>query len=219
MIQLQGNRRAPGFASGVMLFLFAAGTGVAEVAALRATSTTMPVVAIRPHLVWGPGDTQLVGRVVDRARRGRLAIVGSGTALVDTTYVDNAASALVAAIDRVDQLGGRALVVSNGEPRTVHELMARILEAAGISRRPAHVPTRIALLGGSVAEKVWARRGRTDDPPMTRFSAEQLSTAHWFDQRETREALHWAPKVSLTEGLATLAEWFRAQEEQARPMH
>ena len=40
---------------------------------------------------------------------------------------------------------------------------------------------------------------------MTRFLAEQLSTAHWFDQRETRAALDWAPTVSIDEGLRRLA--------------
>ena len=44
---------------------------------------------------------------------------------------------------------------------------------------------------------------------MTRFLAEQLSTAHWFDQRETRELLNWAPAVSLDDGLARLAEHYR----------
>ena len=61
----------------------------------------MGVVAVRPHLVWGPGDTQLVGRIVERARAGRLALVGGGRALVDTTYIDNAVAALVAALDAV----------------------------------------------------------------------------------------------------------------------
>jgi nucleoside-diphosphate-sugar epimerase len=60
-----------------------------------------------------------------------------------------------------------------------------------------------------VAEKVWNRLGRTDDPPMTSFLAEQLSTAHWFDQRETRSALGWAPRISLDEGFAELALSFR----------
>jgi nucleoside-diphosphate-sugar epimerase len=46
---------------------------------------------------------------------------------------------------------------------------------------------------------------RLGEPPMTRFLAEQLSTAHWFDQRRTREALRWAPRVSIAEGLAALA--------------
>ena len=67
---------------------------MAEMLALGAASDDCGVVAVRPHLVWGPGDTQLVGRIVDRARAGRLALVGGGRALVDTTYIDNAVDAL-----------------------------------------------------------------------------------------------------------------------------
>ena len=184
----------------------------AELLALDATSESMPIVAIRPHLVWGPGDTQLVGRIVERARHGRLALVGSGAALIDTTYVDNAADALVAAADRAHELGGRVFVVSNAEPRTVHELVARIVAAAGIEWSPRHVPVSVARRGGSVAERLWDRTGRTDDPPITSFLAEQLSTAHWFDQRPTWAALGWQPAVSLDEGFVRLAAWFRTAD-------
>ncbi|HSJ91004.1 MAG TPA: NAD-dependent epimerase/dehydratase family protein, partial [Ilumatobacter sp.] len=95
---------------------YATSKAMAELVALDQSSADLGVVAIRPHLVWGPGDTQLVGRIVERARQRRLALVGSGAALIDTTYVDNAADALVAAVDRVDVLSGQAFVVSNGEP-------------------------------------------------------------------------------------------------------
>ncbi|MEZ5297365.1 MAG: NAD-dependent epimerase/dehydratase family protein [Ilumatobacteraceae bacterium] len=162
---------------------YATSKAMAEIAALAASSDDMPIVAIRPHLVWGPGDTQLVGRIVERARSGRLALVGSGNALIDTTYVDNAADALIAALDRAPRLGGQAFVVSNGEPRTVAELVHRIVRAAGIDWTERRVPVAVAKEGGSMAERVWRRTGRTDDPPMTSFLAEQLSTAHWFDQR------------------------------------
>ena len=177
----------------------------AEVLALAESSPDMPVVAIRPHLVWGPGDTQLIGRIVQRARAGRLFLVGDGAALIDTTYVDNAADALIAAVDRAADLRGRALVVSNGEPRTVHELLLRITSAAGIDWSPRAVPTVLATTAGSVAERVWAATNRDDDPPMTRFLAEQLSTAHWFDQREARNSLGWAPRITLAEGFDRLA--------------
>ena len=180
----------------------------AELLALAAAAEGFSVVAIRPHLVWGPGDTQLVGRIVERARSGRLAIVGSGTALIDTTYVDNAADALVAAVDRAPTLNGRALVVSNGQPRPVAELLSRIVAAAGLAPPRLRVPAAVARTGGRVVETVWERTGREDDPPMTSFLAEQLATAHWFDQRETRQALKWAPVVDLDEGFRRLREWF-----------
>ncbi|MEE6262729.1 NAD-dependent epimerase/dehydratase family protein [Plantactinospora sonchi] len=179
----------------------------AELLALAADSPDLAVVAVRPHLVWGPGDTQLVARIVERARSGRLALVGRGTALIDTTYVDNAADALVAALDRAPETGvhGRAFVVSNGEPRTVAELVDRICAAAGAPSPRLRVPVGVARTGGAVVERLWSALRRTDEPPMTRFLAEQLSTAHWFDQRRTREALRWSPRVSMEEGFARLA--------------
>lgn len=187
---------------------YATTKAMAEQLALAASDADMSVVAIRPHLVIGPGDTQLVERIIERARDGRLPLIGSGLALIDTTWVDNAADALVAAVDRARDLGGQAFVVSNGEPRTVQELFARITSAAGIEWAPRSVPTAVAVAGGSVVEKIWERTSRTDDPPMTAFGAEQLSTAHWFDQRATREALGWTPKVTLADGFKRLAEHY-----------
>jgi len=177
----------------------------AELLALAADSPGFRVTAVRPHIVWGPGDTQLVERVLERASRGRLPLLDAGAALIDTTYVDNAASAIVAALDRMEYVHGRALVVSNGEPRPVGELLAGICAAGGVPAPSWTVPGSFARAAGSVVEKVWSRSGRSGEPPMTRFLAEQLSTAHWFDQRETRELLNWSPAVSLDEGLARLA--------------
>ena len=178
---------------------------VAELLALDAGA-----VAVRPHLVWGPGDTQLVGRIVERARSGRLALVGSGAALVDTTYVSNGADAIVAALDRAEQLRGRAFVVTNGEPRPLSELVERICAAAGVAAPTRHVPYAVAAGAGALLERVWPRLGLTDEPPMTRFLAEQLATAHWFDQAETRAALGWTPAVTLERGFELLAESYAA---------
>ena len=180
----------------------------AELVALAANSSDMAVVAVRPHLVWGPGDTQLVGRIVERARAGRLAMVGTGGALIDTTYIDNAGDALVAALDRAPQLGGRVFVVTNGEPRPVRELLNRIVISAGLEPTRARVPYQVARGGGLIAERIWERREGNEDPPMTSFLAEQLGTAHWFDQRETRAALGWEPKVKVAEGFEKLRAWF-----------
>lgn len=181
----------------------------AELLALASSPAAVPIVAIRPHLIWGPGDTQLIGRIVERARQGRLATIGSGLALIDTTYVTNAADAIVAALDRAPELAGRAFVVTNGQPRPIAEMISRIVAAAGLHPPRLRVPFRAARVGGLVAERVWDRADRDDEPPITSFLAEQLATAHWFDQRETRDALGWQPAVSLDEGFRRLGEWFR----------
>ncbi|MDP9695651.1 UNVERIFIED_ORG: nucleoside-diphosphate-sugar epimerase [Arthrobacter globiformis] len=180
----------------------------AELLALAADAPDFRVAAVRPHIVWGPGDTQLVERVLARAGRGRLPLLDAGAALIDTTYVDNAASAIVAALHRMEHIHGRALVVSNAEPRPVGELLAGICAAGGAPAPSRSVPGGVARAAGAVVEKLWTWAGRKEEPPMTRFLAEQLSTAHWFDQRETQELLDWTPTVSLDEGLARLAEHY-----------
>lgn len=163
--------------------------------------------AVRPHLVWGPGDTQFVERIIGRARAGRLVLVGHGSALVDTTYVTNAADALVAAVEGLGEAAPflhRPVVVANGEPRPIAEVVERICWAAGVPFEPRSVPLPVARVLGAVAERAW-RRG---EPPITRFVADQLGTAHWFDRGEARRMLGWEPRVELDQGFALLAASF-----------
>lgn len=185
---------------------------IAERAALAAADDQLGVVAIRPHLVWGPGDTQLVGRIVERAAAGRLALVGGGRALIDTTYIDNAVDALVAALDAVApgaKCSGRAYVVSNGEPRMIRELMEGICSAAGVPFQPRNVPLPLGRLVGALIERAWPLLGRDDEPPLTSFLAEQLGTAHWFDPRPARDDLGWTPRVTVDDGLQRLHRWYQ----------
>lgn len=190
---------------------YARSKAAAELIALGADGDDLMVTAVRPHLVWGPGDTQLIGRILERARTGRLPVLGRGTSLVDTTYVTNAADALVAALDRAEVARGQALVVTNGEPRPIGELIADICHAGGAPPPRLRIPARLAWVAGAAVEGAMAVSGAVPwlpeitEPPLTRFLAEQLSTAHWFDQRHTRAVLDWVPAVSLDEGLRRLA--------------
>ena len=172
--------------------------------------STVPTVVVRPHLVWGPGDTQLIGRIVDRARLGRMAVPDHGRALIDTTYIDDAAAAIVAGLDRTDdspEAQGRPWVVTGGDPRPLAELVEGILRAAGLDPAVRSVPAPLAALAGRVLGRLWPG----DEPPLTHFAARQLSVAHWFEQAETRRALRWAPVVGVDEGLLRLTEWFAAR--------
>ncbi len=167
-------------------------------------------VAIRPHLVWGPGDAQLVGRIVERAAQRRLTLVNHGEAIVDTTYIDNVGDALVAAAERIGvhkNLDGKALVVSNGDPRSVASLVKSICLAANVSYSPKNIGLRAAVRLGAVIELLF-RLKPSDEPPLTRFTAYQLGISHWFDITETCELLEWTPRVSLDEGFNRLAAWF-----------
>ncbi|MFX4270668.1 NAD-dependent epimerase/dehydratase family protein [Propionibacteriaceae bacterium Y1685] len=180
--------------------------------ALDADHPDLAVLAIRPHLIWGPGDTQLVARIVTRAKAGRLPIIGSGAPLVDTTYIDNAVDALVSALDA--EAHGEALVVTNGEPRPIGEILTRLAVAGGAEPPRRRVPVPVARLAAVLVEGALAVRSMApgdaleSDPPLNRFLVEQLSTAHWFDQRHTRQVLGWRPRISLDEGFSRLSDWY-----------
>lgn len=197
---------------------YARSKAAAELLALEANGTTLPgggvlrVGALRPHLMWGPGDTQLVERILERSAAGRLPLLSGGTGLIDTLYIDNAADALVRGYQRLDAFAGKALVVTNGQPRTIAELLGGFCEAVGVPAPRFSVPAKVAALAGKVIERVWERLPKNvtagDEPPMTEFLAEQLSTAHWFDQRRTRELLQWEPSVSIEEGYERLGLFY-----------
>jgi 2-alkyl-3-oxoalkanoate reductase len=181
---------------------------VAERMVLSAADAGLGTVALRPHLVWGPGDTQLVPRILDRARRGRLRFVGGGRALIDTTYVDDAVAAHLCALDALTPqapCSGRAYFISSGDPRPVREVVNAILAAGGLPPEYRSVPLPVALVGGVAAEALWRVLRRDDEPPMTRFLARQLATAHWFDISAARRDLGYSPAVGLDEGFRRLA--------------
>jgi nucleoside-diphosphate-sugar epimerase len=102
-------------------------------------------------------------------------------------------------------------VIANGEPRTVRELMEGICRAAGVPFEPRRVPMPVAKGLGAVVEAVWPHV-RDDEPPITRFVAEQLGTAHWFDPRPAQADLGWTPHVTLDEGFERLRDWFARAE-------
>jgi nucleoside-diphosphate-sugar epimerase len=179
----------------------------AERLVLAANDADLSTVALRPHLVWGPGDNQLIPRLLERARAGRLRLVGGGEKLVDATYIDNAADAHLLAADLLRPgvaCAGRAYFIAQGEPTPARELINGVLAAAGLPPVTRRIPSRIAWLAGAANELAFRALRRTAEPPLTRFAAAQLATAHWYDLSAARRDLGYAPSVSTEEGLRRL---------------
>ena len=186
---------------------YAATKLIAEKAVLGANDATLATVALRPRLIWGVGDNQLLPRLVERARAGRLRFVGNGENRIDTTYVDNAAQAHFDAFAHLAPgaaCAGRAYFISNGEPRTVREIVNGLLQAAGAPLVTRTIPFGVAYTAGMICEGLWHALPLKGEPPMTRFLAEQLSTTHWYDMAPAQRDFGYRPKVSIDEGLTRL---------------
>ena len=180
---------------------------IAEKMVLAANSKTLSTVALRPHLIWGPGDNHLVPRIIDRARRGRLRIVGDGKNLVDGVYIDNAARAHLNAADKLSPnaaCAGKAYFITQGEPIETKALINGIVQAGGLPPVEKTISFKAAYRVGAVLEFVFRLFGIKKEPPMTRFVAEQLSTAHWYSIEAAKKELGYQPTISTSEGLTLL---------------
>jgi len=170
-------------------------------------------VALRPHLIWGPGDPHLVPRILARARAGRLRIVGEGTNRVDMVHVENAADAHIAAERALcapgSTAGGRAYFITNGEPVVLWEWIIGLLAALGEPPVTGKISLVAASAIGAACEAAWGALRLKGEPPMTRFIAAELAKDHWFDISAARRDLGFAPQISMAAGFAGLVESLR----------
>jgi nucleoside-diphosphate-sugar epimerase len=194
----------------------------AEREVLAAHSPNFATVALRPHLVIGPGDQNLVPRVIAQARRGKLKIIGSGRNRVDLTHIDNVVDAHLsaeqslaachllydkpgsAALPSAGSAGGRAYFITNGEPVVLWDWINELLRGVGIPAVTNHISLGTALAVGRVLETAWKLLPLKGEPPMTRFVAKEMSTDHWFDISAARRDLGYHPRISMAEATREL---------------
>lgn len=184
----------------------------AERAVLAANGPELATTALRPHLIWGPGDPHLVARILARGRAGRLRRLGRAPRPVDSVYIDNAADAHLLALDRLAPgapPAGRAYFIAQDEPIDLWQLVDRILAAGGVAPVRRTLSPRAAYVLGAGLELVYRLLRIRAEPLLTRFVVRQLTTAHWFDLSAARRDLGYAPRVSLDEGLRRLAAALR----------
>ena len=193
----------------------------AERRVLRANATPLKkgpgvllTCALRPHLVYGPGDPHILPRFVARAQAGRLAWSGDGKNLVDVTYVDNAAHAHLLAADALgsekQRPAGKAYFISQGTPVHPERWVSSILQAVGVPAVHKRVPVGVAYAMGAVMEAAWSVLPLKGEPLMTRFVAAQLGTSHWYDLSAARRDLGYEPIVDDAEAFRRTVAWLKA---------
>ena len=203
---------------------------IAEREVLAANSPLLRTIALRPHLIWGVGDPHLVPRILERARAGRLRIVGSGKNRVDMVHVENAvdahllaeaalvrstAAGPVQAVCNVirykpsapakfetapESVAGKAYFITNGEPVVLWDWINQLLVALGERPIRKRVSLGAASTFGALGETTWRLLSLKGEPPMTRFVAAELAKEHWFDIKAAERDLGYHPRISMAEG-------------------
>lgn len=176
---------------------------IAEQEALAANSDTLKVVALRPHLIFGPGDPHLLPRVIESVKAGRLKIVGDGRNRVNVAYVEDVAAAHVHAFDALEAgtCDGQAYFIAQGEPVELWPWLNQVLEGLGRPPLMRRIPLPLAYAAGALAEGVWTLFTKKGEPPITRFVAVELAKDHYFDLRAATRDLGYRAEITMESAL------------------
>lgn len=187
---------------------------IAERMILDRATDSLKVTALRPHLIWGPGDPHLFPRLLESGRLKRLKKVGQGQNLVDISYIDNVAQAhILAAVNLATtaSANGKPYFISQESPVNLWQWIGEIFERMDIARVDKEVSFSTAYRVGWILEKIHRLANLKGEPRMTRFLAEQLAKSHFFSIENARRDLGYEPIVTTEEGLKRTIQWLKSK--------
>ncbi len=169
--------------------------------------------SLRPHLIWGPRDNQLIPRLIRRAQSGRLRQVGDGSNLISMAYVENVAAAHLQAAKALSlnsPVSGQVYFINEPEPVGCWDWINTLLARAGLPPIRKRISASAAYRIGAVLEGVWTLLRLQSEPPMTRFLASQLRSSHTYRIDKAVRDFGYSPRCSVEEGLQRFEPELRA---------
>jgi 2-alkyl-3-oxoalkanoate reductase len=177
---------------------------MAERAVLAANSDALWTLALRPHLIWGPGDTNLVPTILERARAGKLMRIGRGENKIDISYIEDCVAAHICALHALEEnpaCRGKAYFISQGEPVNLWDWADEVLRRNGLPPVSRSIPKPIAMAAAGLLELISACRPSNPEPLLSRFLVSEMATDHYFDISRARGDLGYSPKYSVKQAL------------------
>ncbi|MFI6604092.1 NAD-dependent epimerase/dehydratase family protein [Nonomuraea sp. NPDC050536] len=147
-------------------------------------------VILRPHAVYGPGDTTLLPRVLRSVRGSRLVAVGDGRQRVSLTSIGNLVQACLLAVEA--PIG--VYNVTDAEPVILDDALREILRERGIDATPRYLPVGLANAVAALSETF----SRT--PRLTRYAVGHLAVERTLDITAARERLGYSPAATSFAG-------------------
>jgi 2-alkyl-3-oxoalkanoate reductase len=166
--------------------------------------------SIRPHLIWGPRDNHLIPRIIERARKRKLRIIGLGQNKVDLTYIENAAMAHLLACDAMmaTRVAGEAYFISDDNPVVLWDWINALLEKLELRPVKRRIPIKLAMGIGWMYEQLYTLLDKQEEPRLTRFLARALSCSHYYDIGKAKRDFRYKPAIGNEEGLRRTVEYF-----------
>jgi len=178
---------------------------IAEREVLQANSPgKLSTLSLRPHLIWGPGDTNLIPTILKRARAGKLIRVGKGLNIVDVCFIEDCVSAHMSAMKALDEnpsAAGKAYFISQGEPVNMWSWINEILQKNNLPPVQKSIPAGVATCIAQVLETIARVLPGNKEPLLTKFLVSEMATSHYFDISSAKKELAWHPTHTIPQAM------------------
>ena len=185
---------------------------LAEARIDQAHADGLPVITIRPRAIFGPGDTSILPRLIQRLESGRMRIIGDGKNITDLTHVENVVDALLCCADSHRSTLGKKYNITNGEPILLWLMVERVCDALHLKYPTRKIPYRAAHIFAGMLELIYRALPGQPEPPFTRYSVFVMAQSATLDISAARRDLGYRPRVSIGQGV----EEFMASKTQNR---
>lgn len=183
---------------------FARSKLMAEEIALAASDRELEVTAIRPALLWGPGDVNGLAALAGEARQGGARIYDGGRNILALTHIDNLMQACMTAMTAIDA-PSRAYYITDGEFIDAREVLPKLLAAAGLPSKLHDQGLTSALFEARLKAKL-GLGAKGADAQLLRRGKSAL-----FDLSRARKDLDYTPRVEFASALAQLRAWIEGE--------
>ena len=167
----------------------------------------LAVSVARPAAIYGPGDMRLL-KMFRMIAGKRFFILGKGEVFYHPVYAEDLADGFILCGER-DRAAGEVFILGGNEYVSLNELSAMIARALRVSEPRVHLPVKPFQILGSVCEKICIPLGI--EPPIYRRRVDFFTKSRAFDISKAKKELGYLPKVSLSEGIARTAAWYKEQ--------
>lgn len=157
-------------------------------------------IVLRPHAVYGPGDTTLLPRVLSAVRGPFLPAVGTGRQRISLTSIANLVQACLLAA--TGPVASGVFNVADAAPVVIDDAFRDILAERGVAARPVYIPAGLARPLAAVAEGAFLLARRPGPPRLTRYAISHLAVERTLDITAARDVLGYAPHATAFAGAA-----------------
>lgn len=170
----------------------------------------LPVVILRPCVIYGPRDKNFLGRILKAMNGLPLLLVDGGEALLDLVHAADVAEALMRAAKH-EKAVGQAYNITDGQAHTIREFIGLLQRITGRQLSVIHTPYFMAY-GMALCLGTALKFFSPGEPPLIKPAMVQaMSYPHHFDISKARRELEYEPKIPLREGLAQALAGYREQ--------